>query len=413
VAGILAAAGCGQPFSFLMKLVVVSHVAHYKKDRQLYAYAPYAREIEVWADMFDQVIIAAPLRQTAPAGDCGPVDRSNVQIMPQRELGGETWIAKIKLACYLPAMIWDLSRTLRQGDAIHVRCPGNLGFLGAILAPIFSKNVVAKFAGQWNLTPAEPLSVRLQKWLLASGWWRGPVTVYGNWPNQRKRIIPFFSAALTANQITRAGLALQKRAPEENRNILFVGRLSRAKNVDVLLAALAQLKGEGILFRCTIAGAGPELSVLQELSDKLSLGDSVEFTGGLSFDNVLEQYERSGILVLASQTEGWPKAIAEGMAFGLIAIGSNLGLIPQMLGNGRGYLVEPRDKEALTNTLRNILTNPERQSAMRVRAAAWAKNYSLDSLRSSLQALLTEHWGAPATRGLKQQHIDSTTCIHE
>jgi glycosyltransferase involved in cell wall biosynthesis len=128
---------------------------------------------------------------------------------------------------------------------------------------------------------------------------------------------------------------------------------------------------------------------------------------------VLEQYEHSGILVLASQTEGWPKAIAEGMAFGLIAIGSNLGLIPKMLGNGRGFVVPPRDVEALANTLRQILVNPEQYSTMRARAAGWAKGYSLDSLRESLQALLAEHWGVPTTSGLKPQRVDSAACIHE
>src|ERR1019366_9487795 len=100
--------------------------------------------------------------------------------------------------------------------------------------------------------------------------------------------------------------------------------------------------------------------------------------GGVGFDRMLEQYEHSGILVLASQTEGWPKAIAEAMAFGLVAIGSNLGLIPQMLGDGRGFVVPPRDVEALTSTLRQILVNPEQHSAMRARAASWAKDYSID-----------------------------------
>src|ERR1700694_3699691 len=139
-------------------------------------------------------------------------------------------------------MVWELCRALRQGDAIHVRCPGNLGFLGAILAPLFSKHVVAKFAGQWNFSPGDPLSVRLQRAVLSTRWWHGPVTVYGNWPNLPKHVVPFFSSALTADQMTRAGLAAQKRNPDESRNILFVGRLSQAKNVDVLLAALAQLR---------------------------------------------------------------------------------------------------------------------------------------------------------------------------
>jgi glycosyltransferase involved in cell wall biosynthesis len=137
------------------------------------------------------------------------------------------------------------------------------------------------------------------------------------------------------------------------------------------------------------------------LRDKLSLGDSIEFTGGVEFGRILELYKRHGILVLASQTEGWPKAITEGMSFGLVTIGSNLGLIPKMLGEGRGFLVTPGDVNALAAALRQILAAPEQYSEMRVRAAAWAQSYSLDSLRESIRILLEEHWGAPTNNRLQ------------
>lgn len=396
-----------------MKLVIVSHVRHYKFNGRLHAYAPYAREVEVWADLFDEVAIAAPLSETEPAGDCPAIARSNVRVVPQRELGGETWAAKIKLAWHLPAMAWELCRALRQGDAIHVRCPGNLGFLGAILAPFFSKHVVAKFAGQWNSNPGDSLSVRLQRAVLRSRWWRGPVTVYGKWPHLPEHVIPFFSSALTDEQIAGARFAAHKRTPHEARNILFVGRLSKSKNVDVLVAALGQLRTEEIPFKCRIAGGGPELSTLQEMVGTLGLDDSIEFTGEVSFDRVLRLYEQSGILVLVSQTEGWPKAIAEGMAFGLIAIGSNLGLIPEMLGEGRGFVVPPRDIGALANRLRRILTSPEQYAAMRERATIWSQVYSLDSLRESLRTLLAKHWGVPTNTSSKPRPVASAVSIHE
>jgi glycosyltransferase involved in cell wall biosynthesis len=194
---------------------------------------------------------------------------------------------------------------------------------------------------------------------------------------------------------------------------LFVGRLSKSKNVDILLSALGRLRTEGISFKCRIAGGGPELSVLQQLSGTLGLGDNVEFTGGVSFDRVLKLYEHSGILVLVSQTEGWPKAIAEGMAFGLVAIGSNLGLIPEMLGEGRGLVVPPRDIEALANALRRILTSPEQYAAMRERAALWSQGYSLDSLRESLRVLLAKHWGVPTNARSRPQPVNSAACFHE
>ena len=395
-----------------MNLIIVTHVVHYEHRRNVYAYAPYAREIEVWADLFDKITIAAPLRTAEPPGDCLPLAHSNISIAPQRELGGEALKAKLKLILFLPVMIWELCYVMRKADAIHVRCPSNLSFLATALAPLFSKRVVAKFAGQWDANPVDPLSVRLHKVLLSSRWWCGPVTVYGSWPNQSKNVTPFFSSALTDDQLARASVAVKNKTPEAMRNILFVGRLSRSKNVDVLLRALARLRSENIAFKCTIAGTGPELGALQELTDTLSLRDSVEFLGGVDFDRVLDQYERSGILVLASQTEGWPKAIVEAMTFGVIPIGSNLGLIPQLL-EGRGFVVPPRDLDALTNVLRQLLIEPNQLSDMRAKAADWAKGYSLDALRDRLRLLLSERWGIPMPVVLKSPRITAASTVHE
>lgn len=395
-----------------MNLIIVTHVVHHEHRGNVYAYAPYAREIDVWADLFDKIVIAAPLRTAEPPGDCLPLAHSNISFAPQRELGGETLKAKLKLTLFLPVMIWELCKVMRKGDAIHVRCPSNLSFLATVLAPLFSNRVVAKFAGQWDPNPVDPLSVRVHKALLSSRWWCGPVTVYGKWPNQGKNVIPFFSSALTDDQLARASAAVQNKTREATRNILFVGRLSRSKNVDVLLQTLACLRSEKIEFKCTIAGTGPELGALQELTDRLSLRDSVEFLGGVDFDCVLNQYKRSGILVLASQTEGWPKAIVEAMTFGVIPIGSNLGLMPQLL-EGRGFVVPPRDVDALASALRQLLVAPDQFSEMRARAADWAKGYSLDALRDRLRVLLSERWGVPMPVALKSPRITAASTVHE
>jgi glycosyltransferase involved in cell wall biosynthesis len=382
-------------FRFREKLVIVSHVVHYRCGGQLYAYAPYAREIEIWAGMFDEILIAAPCREQEPPGDCARFNCENLRVIPQREIGGETWAAKAKLALALPMLTWDLCRAMSQGDAIHVRCPGNLGLLGSILAPLFSNHLVAKYAGQWGANQHDGFTARLQRAVLRSRWWRGPVTVYGHWPNEPANIVPFFSSALTDAQLARAGATAETRSPAELRHVLFVGRLSRAKNVHILLNALSRLRAEGVFCTATVAGEGPELAVLKRLSQDLGLSDSVEFAGGISSDRVIDLLTRSGILVLASQTEGWPKAIVEAMAFGLVVVGSDVGLIPKILGENRGLMVPPRDVDALATALRKVLSAPEEYSAMRARASAWGRRYSIESLRDSLDSLLVERWGLP------------------
>lgn len=365
-------------------LCIVSHVVHYRHGGKVHAYAPYAREIEMWADLFPEVRIAAPCEDGPPPGDAAPIDRPNVEVDPQPRTGGDSLGAKLKQALLLPALAVSLARALRRADAVHVRCPGNLGLLGAVMAPLFSRRIIAKYAGQWTGFPGEARTVRLQRAILRSGWWKGPVTVYGSWPDQPPWIVPFFTSVLDREQIDRARRAAAGRAPKARPRVLFVGRLSRAKNVDVILDALARVG-----LSCTIVGDGPERGALE--AQALRLGVDATFAGAVGFDRVLGFYETHDVLVLASETEGWPKAIVEAMAFGLVCIGSDRGLIPQILGEGRGFVVPPRDVDALAVALRRA-ADPAEAGPMIGRAAAFGQRYSLEDLREALRELMAERW---------------------
>lgn len=376
------------------QLVIVSHVPHTLWDGSIYAYAPYAREIDIWADLFPAVTIAAPRCQGPPAKDTAALTRSNIRLAPQPETGGTRWPQKLWQLVMLPILIVSLSRALWRADAIHVRCPGNLGLLGAVLAPLISRRLVAKYAGQWTSFPGEPWSFRLQRFLLRSRWWRGPVTVYGEWPDQPAHVVPFFTSVLDASHLARAREAARRLRVAGALRVLFVGRLTRPKNVDRLLAALALAAERGTDLAATIAGDGPERQALEAQAIELGLSGRVTFTGGLPFAGVLDLYDRHDVLVLPSECEGWPKAIAEAMAFGLIAIGSDRGLVPWMLA-GRGIVVPAGDHERLADELEKIARSPEHYRSMREAAASWSQRHSLEGLGEALRELLAERWKLP------------------
>ncbi|MEA2558545.1 MAG: hypothetical protein QOH06_49 [Acidobacteriota bacterium] len=362
----------------LNRLCIVSHVVHYRHGGKVHAYAPYAREIEVWADLFPEVRIAAPCEDGPPPGDTAAIDRGNVEMDPQPRAGGDSLGAKLRQILMLPMMMASMAGALRKADAVHVRCPGNLGLLGVAMAPLFSRRLIAKYAGQWPDWNGEARTVRLQKALLRSRWWRGPVTVYGEWPGQPAHVVPFFTSVLDRGQIERARRSASSRKPADPPRVLFVGRLSRAKNVDVLLEALNGLP-------CTIVGDGPERAALEARAPQ------AVFAGAVDFDRVLGFYEIHDILVLASETEGWPKAIVEAMAFGLVCIGSDRGLIPQILGEGRGLVVQPRDVEGLAAALRRA-ADPVEAEAIRALAAIFGQRYSLEDLREALREVMAKWW---------------------
>ncbi len=374
------------------RLLIVTHVTHYRHEGKIFAYGPYAREINIWCDLFTDVMIAAPCKVGPPPGDGVAISRANIELRSIPASGGESIRAKLWQLILLPRIVGLLIFAMRATDAVHVRCPGNLGLLGVILAPCFCSKLIAKYAGQWNGFPGESWSVRLQRHLLGSRWWRGIVTVYGDWPNQPPHVIPFFTSVMTAEQVDRAKEIAARKTAQQTLSLLFVGRLSKSKNVDVLIEAVARLKQADIRVHCDIVGDGAQRRQLGEQVQRLKLEECVHFAGAIDFDQVFDFYDRSQVLVLASDTEGWPKAIAEAMACGLVCVGSDRGLVPWMLGKGRGFVVPARDVDALTSTLRELALSPVERIEISKRAATFSQRYSLETLREALRKLLTEHW---------------------
>ena len=373
-------------------LVIVSHVIHYEHEGRLYAYGPYAREIDIWADLFPVVAIAAPLRRQVPPQDCVPFGRANIEVIPQLETGGDDLSAKLRQLAALPIHVWKLGSAMARANAIHVRCPGNLGILGAILAPLFSKRIVAKYAGDWSGTQYVARSYRLQRSILSSRWWRhGVVTVYGQWPDQPPQIVPFFTSMMTASQVreaARSGTAKSLTLPMQ---LIYSGRLVPMKGIDVLLRAMRLVRDRNVAMDLTVLGDGPEGKSLRQLTADLELGDRVRFKGGIPFDQAMAAYDSAHVLVLASNTEGWPKVIPEAMCHGLVCVGSDQGLMPWMLED-RGYTVKPGDAAALADALVAIASDPVRYQALSRNSREWARQYSLEGLREALRGLLSRSW---------------------
>lgn len=374
------------------RLVVVTSVIHYRHDGRIWAYGPYTLELEIWAKMFPQLSLAAPCREGLPPGDCLALP-GNVSILALPETGGDTITGKLTQLVMLPYTIWRLSLAIMSADAAHVRCPGNLGLLGSLIVPLFRRKRVAKFAGQWGDYDGEPWTVRLQRTILRSRWWNAPVMAYTDKKTEQDQVVPFFSSGLTASQMTRACSACLARKATQPLHVLYAGRLSSAKNVHILLDALASVIHSGIPMTCTIVGDGPQRQSLEHQAESLKIRDRVRFAGGIIPQDVLAFYEAADILVLASETEGWPKTLTEAMAFGLVCIGSDRGLIPGILAEKRGFIVPPGDVTALANALvtANRLSH-EDLIEMRRRAGVWAGSYTTEHFRESLAQLVENHW---------------------
>ncbi|MBM3267050.1 MAG: glycosyltransferase [Candidatus Sericytochromatia bacterium] len=142
-----------------------------------------------------------------------------------------------------------------------------------------------------------------------------------------------------------------------------------------LLAALATLRGRrpDLAVRLRLAGAGYLRADLEALAARLGLADRVEFLGRLPADDVPAFYRGLHCFVLASLSEGLAVAAEEAAACGLPIVATRVGGNPEIVRDGEtGTLVPPRDPQALSRALEDLLGHPERRSEYGRRAREWA-----------------------------------------
>ena len=83
-------------------------------------------------------------------------------------------------------------------------------------------------------------------------------------------------------------------------------------------------------------------------------------------------------MILASKSEGWPKAVAEAMFFGCIPIATNVSCVDWMLDHGeRGILIEPAIESA-TRIIKEKLSDIVKLQEMSEDAMEWSQQYTLE-----------------------------------
>ena len=111
---------------------------------------------------------------------------------------------------------------------------------------------------------------------------------------------------------------------EEERDIIFAGRLIKEKNVDVLIKAINLIKKEVPNVKCMIIGDGPEKRRLERLAKDLGMDNNTKFTGFLNdYNEVISYMKSSKVFVLPSTREGFGIVALEANACGLPVVTVN------------------------------------------------------------------------------------------
>ena len=156
--------------------------------------------------------------------------------------------------------------------------------------------------------------------------------------------------------------------------VLYLGRLDRAKRVDLLIRALAQL-GNG---RAVIAGTGPDLDQLKNLARSCGVGERVEFTGYVDDGRAVELYANARAVFYAPVDEDYGFAAVEAlMSARPVITTDDAGGVLEFVDEEADGLVTAPDAGALASALArvfgdvNICRTWGRAGRERVRGITW------------------------------------------
>jgi len=143
------------------------------------------------------------------------------------------------------------------------------------------------------------------------------------------------------------------------KQIIFAGRLSKEKGIDVLLDTAKRLSPE---YNLLILGTGPEEEKIRNISNSKA---NVHYLGYQSKQNTISLIRGSDLLIQPSIMEGISSTILEAMGCETCIIASNVGGTPELIENNKtGVLVEPNNTEELVEKISYLLMENEKRSTM-------------------------------------------------
>lgn len=146
-------------------------------------------------------------------------------------------------------------------------------------------------------------------------------------------------------------------------SILFLGRISPSKNVDIFVEALGLLKKRNIVFLASIYGDVLPKDViyfekLKSRAQELGLGNILKFHDGIPNHETPEIYNTHEIYVNLSSSGMYDKTIFEAMACGCLTLASNDNLKGQI---DTRLIIERREAEEVAECLVRALSLPKEE----------------------------------------------------
>ena len=267
--------------------------------------------------------------------------------------------------------------TERRYDLVHVCAPGPAGIVAALIARVMGLPVAGSYHTELQLyarmRSANPQVEYMMRAVLAKLYAQCRVVLSPS----RAADESLRELGISADRIGRwdRGVDLDRFNPARYApgilptthselgvrfNVLYVGRLSSEKGIDLLAEAFLIARDHDPRLHLVLAGRGPEEETLRH-----RLGSAATFLGWVEGERLAQVYASADLFMFASTTDTFGQVILEAQASGLPVLAVDAGGPAELIEDGRSGCLVPPDPESLANALRGLA----RREAIRERLA--------------------------------------------
>lgn len=336
------------------KLLVVSDTSMYDSDNGIAGFEPVVRELDSISHLFDEIIWLGYKQKDSKSAMSFPKAK-NINLIPMPASGGGGWMGLLKILMYYPVYLFYMLRFLPGVTHLHSRAPSHPALIAMWLSKKMNSVVCwHKYAGNWN-EPHPPKSYAFQRQYLRSIRKKNVFgTINGSWPNQEKHLLSFENPCLFEAERIAANEMAKSKSFDGKLILLFVGNLSAFKGVKQLVQAMSSLQNKDRFEHLYIVGDGILREELEQMA-KQTEGIQISVLGALNREELSSLYMKAHLNILPSASEGFPKVIAEGAAYGCIPLVTDVSSIGQYILEGQnGFLLQDNNPNLIASKLDNI-----------------------------------------------------------
>jgi len=353
------------------------------------------------SELFDATTIVVPCsrgdRDGAPRDGAAPLQGHQLTVLPTTPPMGSGLRRKLQFPVWLLRNSATIIRAIRNADAVHAPIPGDVGTIGMVLAVVLRKPLFVRHCGNW-LRP-RTTAEHFWRWFVerfAGG--RNVMLATGGTAEAPSAINPnvrwIFSTSMSEAEL-QLGESRCTPPPAAAR-LIIVCRQDKAKGTDTVIDSLPLLMQGLPGIGLDVVGDGDHLEALRNRAASLGISDRVVFHGKQNHEAVLRLLRAAHLFVYPTRaSEGFPKVVLEALACGLPVVTTRVSVLPQLLADGAGILLDESVPAAVARAVSDALSDPDRYRRMSASAIETARGFSLERWRDTIGLALRGAWGTP------------------